>query len=101
MVVRRGLGLADGVGLLEGGGRAVRPVVGAGQGSGAGGGGGGRGAAAGAPRRAEGRVDGVLPRVVYGLGARRGRVEERVRELPHAPRHLQRPLRVRLEDAVE
>ena len=108
--------LGRGVGLLQRGRAAVGARVGdrealgylggaRGHGGGAGAGGAAVAAAAGAvgDAGAEGRVGRVLARVRDRgrLAAGRGRVEEGVGQVAHAQRHLQRPLRVRLEDAVE
>lgn len=87
-------GSADGVRLLQRGGRAVRARV-------------QRHWAARARRsrggRAERRVAGVFAAVRYGrrLGARRRRVEERLGQLAHAQRQLERFLAVRLQHRVE
>lgn len=47
------------------------------------------------------RIERILSGMVHGLGARRRRVEERLRKLPLAPGHLLRLPRVGFENAVE
>lgn len=85
------LGHADGVRLLQRGGRAVRARVHRDR------------ARLSRGRRAERRVSRVLATVRYGrrLGPGRRRVEERLGKLAHAQRQLERLLAVRLQHRVE